>query len=76
MSVLNKARDRDANGRLIRAYRHPKFPMSTPGWWTSAHMNCPLRHENRRLCRQVLAGNEPDALAWPLGSRKPHYYYW
>jgi hypothetical protein len=76
MSVFNKSSDRDEAGRLLRGYRKPKHPMSTPSRWIRGHMTKPRRNENNKLCRQIVAGKDPDALAWPLGSRKPHYYYW
>jgi len=75
MSVFNKSRDRDERGHVLRVYRRPKYPTSTPGWWVNMHMNRPRRHENRRLCRQVLTGIAPDSIMWPPGSRKPHLYY-
>ncbi len=76
MSCTNRAKDRDANGRLKRGYRHPKFTQSTPGSWVRVHMNRPRRHENRRLCQRVLAGDDPEGSVWPLGCRRPHLYYW
>lgn len=76
MSVYNRASDREQHGRLKRAYRCPPFPTSTPGRWVRAHMNRPRRHINRQLCDLVAAGNDPDTMVWPLGNRKPHFYYW
>lgn len=76
MSITNRATDRDANGRLKRSYRGPNWVQSTPSWWTHVHMNRPQRHENRRLCRLIVAGDHTDSTVWPVGSRKPHRYYW
>ena len=49
---------------------------STPGWWVSLYMNRPKRRENRRLCREIVAGTVPESMAFPLGNRRPHVYYW
>lgn len=76
MSTYNRALDRDENGRLKRTYQRPPFPMSTPGHWVRDHMNRPRRRQNRRLCHLVTRGHDPEGLAWPLGNRKPHVYYW
>lgn len=77
MSCTNKGQDRDAEDRLIRALRRPHGAVqSTPGTWVSVHMNRPRRHENRRLCQKVFAGEDPDGIVWPVGARRPHLYYW
>jgi len=76
MSTYNTATDRDAHGRLDRAYRPPKFTQSTPGWWVRQFMNRPRRHLNHDLCRKVLRGDDPEGLVWPPGNRKPHRYFW
>lgn len=80
MSTTHRYRDRDANGRLFRKYRHPyrgvSFPRGTPKWWRKLHMSRPRRRENRRLCQLVMKGADPEALIFPLGNNKPHVYYW
>ncbi|WP_411888377.1 hypothetical protein [Hydrocarboniphaga effusa] len=76
MSNTNRAKDRDDRGRLKRNLRRPKYPMSTPGWWVRLQVNRPRRHENRYLCHRVLRGFDPEGMTWPLGSHKPHVYYW
>ena len=76
MSTTNRAKDRDDRGYLKRKLRGPNDVMSTPGSWVRAHVNRPRRHENRHLCRLVVQGLDPDELIWPIGSRKPHVYYW
>ena len=49
----------------------------TPGWWVRLFMNRPKRAAIRRLERKILHGKlDPDNTPWPLGSRKPHSYYW
>lgn len=50
--------------------------MTTPGWWANLYMNRPKRRENRRLCKEVAAGADPDSIVFPLGNRRPHVYYW
>ena len=76
MSTTNRAKDRDEFGRLKRHLRGPNSTFSTPGHWVSMHMNRPLRQENRRLCRLISSGRDPEGITWPLGSKKPHVYYW
>ena len=76
MSTTNRAKDRDEFGRLKRRFRGPHSLLSTPSYWVREHMNRPLRHSNRRLCRLVSMGLDSEEIAWPLGSRKPHVYYW
>lgn len=76
MSTYNRARDRDASGCLKRTYRRPAWTGSTPGWWVHLTMNKPRRRLTRHLCRLVSKGREDEEFAWPLGSRKPHVYYW
>lgn len=76
MSTTNRAKDRDEFGRLKRRFRGPNSTFSTPAYWVNKHMNRPLRRENRRLCRLVSSGRDSEGIAWPLGSRKPHVYYW
>lgn len=49
---------------------------STPGWWVHEYMNKPKRRKNDRLCHRIIKGDDPDNVAWPLGSHKPHLYYW
>jgi hypothetical protein len=49
---------------------------STPSWWITEFMTRPERRKNKRLCNKVLKGADPDNIAWPLGTRKPHIYYW
>lgn len=50
--------------------------MTTPGWWVNLYMNRPKRRENRSLCKTIEAGADPDSAVFPLGSRRPHVYYW
>lgn len=76
MSTTNRATDRDDRGFLKRNLRGPNLRQSTPRYWVQLYMTRPRRRENRRLCLQVESGLEPDEMIWPLGSRKPHVYYW
>lgn len=79
MSVKNRVKDRDPNGRISRKYTAKEsnpFPNGTPSWWTKLYMNRPKRRENRRLCKMALSGVDADELNFPLGNRKPHVYYW
>ena len=78
MSIYNKARDREPDGKLLRKYRRTYLPNlgSTPKWWRKLHMTRPRRRENKRACRMILKGRDPDGLILPLGNCKPHVYYW
>lgn len=81
MSIKNKAKDRGDNGRIRRKYtgRHAERVhfANTPGWWVRLFMTRPQRRESQRLCklleREIIDGDE---VTFPLGSRKPHAYYW
>lgn len=75
MSITNTAKDRDGRGRLKRNLRGPGSSLSTLGYWVRLHMNRPRRKENRHLCHLVDLGSDPDDLCWPIGSRKPHTFY-
>ncbi len=79
MSVKNKAKDRDHNGRIKRQYTGPYstfFINHTPAWWVSLSMNRPKRRQNKRLCAAIMRGEDVDGLVYPLGNHKPHRYYW
>ena len=79
MSVKNKRLDRDDAGRIKRRYTGPDSTFwlgHTPKWWTKLFMTRPKRRENKRVCRRILCGENPDGMAFPLGNRKPHDYYW
>lgn len=77
MSVKNKAKDRDRSGRIRRKYTGPESTWcGTPSWWINMFMNRPKRAENKRLCRKVMLGADPEKLTFPLGNRKPHMWYW
>lgn len=47
-----------------------------PAWWDRLFHTRPKRVATKRLERAILRGADPDDLAWPLNSRKPHIYYW
>ncbi len=79
MSVRNKAKDRDRNGKIKRKYTGPcstHWLNQTPSWWVRLYMNRPKRRENKRVCHLVLRGEDPDSLVLPVGNRKPHVYNW
>ncbi len=79
MSTTHRYLDRGPDGRLLRKYRRlygPAFPGGTPKWWRKLFMTRPRRRENRALCHRILRGEDYERLAFPLGSRKPHVYYW
>ena len=47
-----------------------------PWWWRNRRQTRPKRYHNRRLCRLVCARVEVESLPWPLGSRRPHPWFW
>ncbi len=82
MSVKNKTKDRDINGRICRKYTGPSlnwkvaFPKGCPKSWRNMFMNRPKRRKSKQLCHQILKGSDYNELNFPLGNKKPHYYYW
>ncbi len=76
MSTKNR-RDRDSKGRInLHRNGYYCFLAKTPSWWTREFMNRPKRNANKRLCKKVEQGMDPEGIAWPLGSKKPHVYFW
>ena len=81
MSVKNKAKDRNHNGRIRRKYTNShKWAVhydKSPGWWVEIFMTRPQRREEARLCRMLERESvDGDEVIFPLGSHKPHVYYW
>ncbi len=66
----------DRDGQLLRRYNRPRFPDGTPKEWRKYYMTRPRRHLNKKLCREVLKGRDPDLIVWPLGNNKPQVWYW
>jgi hypothetical protein len=56
--------------------RHLDQMGSYPAWWDRTFHTRKKRAATRALERKVLAGVDPDDVAWPLSSNKPHIYYW
>jgi len=73
MSVVNKARDRDRNGRINRKYTRNCHLRSRvrPTWFDRVYHNRPRRRANAALCRAIVAGADPYALAEPVVNHKP-----
>ena len=80
MSRTHRYRDRGPDGHLLAKYRYRRpdvrWPRGTPRWWRKLYMTRPRRRENRLLCHQLARGADPDAMVFPVGNRKPHFYYW
>ncbi len=79
MSNMNQHSDRGTDGKLLRSYHRSSgvpFPRGTPKWWRKLHMSRPRRRENTVACIRIMKGDDPDGMAFPLGNRKPHVYYW
>ena len=79
MSIKNKAKDRDEQGRIKRKYTGPfsTYCYSTcRKSWRYFYMTRPRRRANKRVCDQVRLGVDPDGIITPLGNNKPHEYYW
>ena len=82
MSIKNKVRDRDEAGRIKRKYTGPSknwsvaFPNGCPKSWRKMHMTRPKRRQNKSQCYRIATGIDNDGIIFPLGNRKPHYYFW
>ena len=76
MSNINQRSDRGPDSRLLRTLRRAPFPASTAKWWGKLHMTAPKRGEIKHVCVRIMKGEDPEAMAFPLGNRKPHVYYW
>ncbi|MCD8550642.1 MAG: hypothetical protein LRY75_00420 [Shewanella xiamenensis] len=79
MSDKNKMRDRDSNGRINRKYtcNHKRLKLnSAPKEWVNIFMTRPKRRKVRVLCRRVVRSQGVECeFVFPLGNRKPHFYY-
>lgn len=54
----------------------PHWFHATPAYWHIIYHRRPRRRHNKALLNQVLSGEDPDSLAWPLGNCRPHLPYW
>ena len=45
-----------------------------PSWWNHIYNEIPFRRHNKKLCRQVLKGQEE--VDFRQTHRKPYMYYW
>ncbi len=67
---------------MSRTYHHVDLsrhwrPNKSPSWWRKCFMLRSQRREEKRLCDDLAKGRrDADATPMPLGSRKPHVYYW
>ncbi len=59
-----------------KKFRDGHRQMTTPQWWIKDYMTKPRRRESTRLCYSIIKGEDPENIAWPLGNKKPHIYYW
>ena len=80
MSVKNKAKDRNDNGKIRRKYTsRTKWAVhwnAAPKAWTNLYMTRPKRRITKHLCNRVVRDMDYDEVAFPLGNHKPHEYYW
>lgn len=51
------------------------FMSTEPRWHNILFHRRPFRRADKRLAKKVLAGIDPDNLAWPRFHR-PQIYYW
>ncbi|WCL55601.1 hypothetical protein [Gimibacter soli] len=63
-------------GQRLRDIGQVSFPGGSPWAWRNLFMTRPKRRKIKFLCLQVMRGCDAEAIAWPLGNRKPHIYYW
>lgn len=47
-----------------------------PRWWDITFHTRPKRRVEQALLVRMRKGDDPENIAWPLGNRKPHRYYW
>lgn len=52
------------------------FSSGNPGWWNILHHSRPRRRDNKRICRLIMHGGDAEGLTWPIGTRKPNYWFW
>lgn len=56
---------------------HTRSLQSWPRWWDVLHHRRPPRRITHALVKAVLEQRiDPDEVAWPVSSHKPHAYYW
>lgn len=66
-----------ANWRSVWEPNYISMMSGWPAWWDRVFHTRRKRAEIRRLEGKVMRGEvDPDNLSWPLGSRKPHQYFW
>jgi hypothetical protein len=53
-----------------------RFYDSCPAWHRITFITRPKRRENKRLERKAMKSEAPNELVWPVGNRKPHFFYW
>lgn len=79
MSVKNKSKDRNVQGRMDRkrtARCRYFWPRRLPSWRARLFMTRPQRRLTKAACRDIVKGETPDGVLFPLGNHKPHKYYW
>jgi len=54
----------------------PTFPNGASAHWNIMFHSRPRRRRERLGVKRLCCGEDPDALVWDLGSRRPHVYYW
>lgn len=53
------------------------FVSAAPSRWTNTFMTRPKRRRDDFKLKKIYNQSvDSDAVAWELGSRKPHIYYW
>lgn len=62
--------------RLERKGLRYRWIGSSPGWWNAMEHIRPKRREAAAMERAILRGSDPDDLMWPVGSNKPHSYWY
>jgi hypothetical protein len=49
---------------------------ASPSYWDTLYHSRPRRRRDKANCTRIMHGTHPDSIAWDLGNRKPHEYYW
>jgi hypothetical protein len=60
----------------VRVRYRSKSMSSWPAWWDILFHRRPKRRAEKHVMDMLRHGADPDGLMWPLGSHKPHKYFW
>ncbi len=80
MSVKNKTKDRDSNGRIRREYTskaHWRNYSSVPRWFCKLYYYSPCRTRAKEYSIQILKGEDPELfIDWEPKRRRAVQWEW